>query len=56
MAKTSVLTDKTREPEAYPADGGGTVILVCAETGKEDQTYYLPTVREAEALKLSWDD
>ena len=56
MAKTSVLTDKTREAEAYPADGGGTVILVCAETGKEDQTYHLPTVEEAEALKLSWDD
>ena len=56
MAKTSVLTDKTREAEAYPADGGGTVILVCAETGKEDQTYYLPTVEDAEALKLSWDD
>jgi len=56
MAKTSVLINKINIAEALPADGGGTVILVCAETGKEDQTYYLPTVEEAEALKLSWDD
>ena len=37
-------------------DGAGTVKLVCKETDKEDLTYFLPTLDEANLMKAGWDD
>ena len=57
MAKTSILTNllDMTVTEGLP-DGAGTVKLVCKETDKDDITYFLPTLDEANLMKANWDD